>query len=230
MCQGLRAETMPNEDRYPISDAQIARDRRLVRGMLKGDQRLLHTFYDEYFPKLYRYAFRRVASPEDVDEIVQSALTNAARRIETYRGEATLLTWLIQICRGEVSKHYRLVRRHAPSTPFLDDDVLRAVVESLEAPTFDDPESAARRSELVAHVQMALDQLPAHYSDALKLKYVDGFSSKEIAQQRGIGDDAVQSLLARARRAFREVCSISMNPDLAIDHRDRQATAPPEES
>ena len=81
------------DDRLPAGELQIARDRQLVRGMLKGDRRVLHAFYDEYFPKLYRYAARRMKSSHDIDDVVQSALTVAARRIETYRGEATLLAW-----------------------------------------------------------------------------------------------------------------------------------------
>lgn len=206
-------------------ELQIARDRRLVQRLRKDDQRALHVFYDEYFPKLYRYAARRMKSSQDIDEVVQAVLTTAARRIETYRGESTLLTWLIQICRHEVSKHYKFATQMDGAIAFLDDDMLRAAVESLEAPPMDEPESAARRSELIARVQMALDQLPARYADALELKYLEGFSSKEIANQLGIGDEAVQSLLARARRSFREICSIALTFD--TDFGD-SATAPKE--
>ena len=213
-----------SDDHHPAGELQIARDRRLVRGILKADPRVLHAFYDEYFPKLYRYAARRMKSPRDIDEVVQSVLTIAARRIETYRGEATLLTWLIQICRHEVSKHYNTTHADDATMRILDDDVLRAAIESIEAPGHDEPESAARRSELVARVQLALDQLPGRYSDALQLKYFDGFSSKEIAEKFGIGDAAAQSLLARARRAFREVCSIALTFDLDANERNRVST------
>ncbi len=215
------------DDRQRVGELQIARDRRLVRGMLKGDQRVLHAFYDEYFPKLYRYAARRMKSSRDIDEVVQSVLTIAARRIETYRGEATLLAWLIQICRHEVSKHYTLAATYEAAIAFVDDDLLRAAVESLEAPPYDEPESAARRSELVAQVQMALDELPGRYADALQLKYFDGFSSKEIASKLGIGDEAVQSLLARARRAFREICGLALTLDVDADTQTRTSREEP---
>jgi RNA polymerase sigma-70 factor, ECF subfamily len=210
-----------------VGELQIARDRRLVRGMLKGDQRVLHAFYDEYFPKLYRYAARRMKSARDIDEVVQNALAIAARRIETYRGEATLLAWLIQICRHEVSKHYTTAAPYEAAIALVDDDLLRAAVESLEAPSYDEPEAAARRAELVSRVQMALDELPGRYADALQLKYFDGFSSKEIASKLGIGDEAVQSLLARARRAFREICSIALTIDVDAEARIRNSTEEP---
>ncbi len=209
-----------NGPRSRLSDVgalQIARDRKLVRGMLRSDQRVMHAFFDEYFPKLYRYAARRLRTNHDIDEVVQSTLAIAARRISTYRGEATLLTWLIQICRHEVSKRHSRSAAEETIVAFLDDDVLRAAIESIEAPQLDEPESAARHSELVARVQFALDQLPGRYADALQLKYYDGFSSKEIAEKLGIGDEAVQSLLARARRAFREICSLALTIDLGVD-------------
>ncbi len=209
----------------PEGELQIARDRRLVRRLRNDDQRAMREFYDEYLPKLYRYAARRLRTRQDIDDVVQRVLTIAARRIETYRGEATLLTWLVQICRNEVSKHYKLAARDDVTVTFLDDDVLRAVVESLEAPAADEPETAAHQAELVAMVQMALDQLPARYADALELKYFDGFSSKEIAGRLGIGDAAVQSLLARARRSLREICSVGITMNLT---NDAQAKTPAE--
>ena len=203
-----------------IDALQVVRDRKLARRMARGDDASIRAFCDEYLPKLYRYASQRMGNAADVDDVVQVVLINAARAIHTFRGEATLLTWLIQICRREISKHLAHAERRDLATPFLQDDVLRAMVESLEAPELDEPEAAGRRAELIGLVQLALDQLPARYADALELKYVHGFSSKEIAARFGIGDEATQSLLARARRAFREVCGEAVAAEL-----DREAGA-----
>jgi RNA polymerase sigma-70 factor (ECF subfamily) len=101
--------------------------------------------------------------------------------------------------------------------PFLNDDVLRALVESLEAPPSEEPEASARRGELIDLVQSALDQLPTRYADVLELRYVLGLSSKEIAQRLQVGDEAAQSLLGRARRAFRDVCSEAAFASLRAD-------------
>jgi len=79
------------------------------------------------------------------------------------------------------------------------------VVESIETDG-DSPEAGTRRIELITMVQFALDQLPESYAAALELKYIEGFSSREIAARLRISKEATQSLLARARRAFREVC------------------------
>ena len=52
-------------------------------------------------------------------------------------------------------------------------------------------------------MQLSLDHLPAKYADALEWKYVEGLSTKEIAARLELGSEAAESLLARARRAFK---------------------------
>ncbi len=194
---------------------QVGRDRRLARRVLAGDEAAFRQFVDEYFPRLYRYAHRRLRNEADVDDVVQVTLVQAARRLETYRGEATLLTWLVQICRHEISRQLRRDERQADMmTPFLNDEVLRAVVESIEVDQPGTPEADSRRIELISLIQFALDQLPEHYASALELKYIEGLNSREIAGRMQISDEATQSLLARARRAFKEVCGEALRAAL----------------
>ncbi len=196
-------------DQQPDSAAiQLGRDRRLVRKILAGDERSLQQFVDEYFPRLYRYTRHRLGNAADVDDVVQVVLSQAARRLETYRGEATLLTWLIQICRHEIARQASKASRERDlMTPFLNDKVLQSVVESIEVDDGNDPESSLRRNELIRLIQFTLDQLPEHYATALEMKYVWGYDSREIARHLQTSDEAVQSLLARARRAFRDICT-----------------------
>jgi RNA polymerase sigma-70 factor (ECF subfamily) len=184
---------------------RLRQDRQLAAAILKGDERALLRFMDEYFPRLYRYARHRLGNLADVDEVVQTTLSQAARRLETYRGESTLLTWLVQICRHEISRSLQRASRTDMMRPFLNDENLRAVVERIADDQLS-PEQEASRGELISLVQFALDQLPEHYAKALELKYVLGMGSREIAEELSSTDEATQSLLARARRAFRAVC------------------------
>ncbi len=205
---------------------QISRDKKLVRKILAGDELAFKSFVDEYFPKLYRYAYHRLGNKQDVEEVVQVVLSNAARWLGTFRGEATLLTWMVRICRNEISQHLaKLEQRNDLAMPFLDDDVLRSIVESIESDPGDEPEAVSQRNDLITLVQLALDQLPERYAAALELKYIEGYSSKEIARQFEIGDEAVQSMLARARRAFREVCSEAI---FSLLDMDQQLRSPPQ--
>jgi len=192
-----------------LDEVTRARDRRLARRMCEGDEQAIAAFCREYLPKVYRFALARVRVEADADDVVQIVMRNAARRIETYRGEASLLTWLLQICRRELSKRYARADRTPATLAFDGDDALRAAVESIEASSLDEPERAALRDELTARLRCAMEELPQRYADALEMKYVDDMSSKQIAERLGIGDEATQSLLARARRALKGVFTTS---------------------
>ena len=67
-----------------------------------------------------------------------------------------------------------------------------------------DPERALESKELGRLVQVALDQLHPRYGDALEWKYIHGFSVKEIASFMDITPKAAESILSRAREAFRD--------------------------
>lgn len=182
-------------------------DRRLVKRLLARDRAAFNAFFDGYFPRLYRFARTRLGNdPDSTKEVVQVTLTKAVQNLGSYRGEAALFTWLCSICRNVIADHQERVAReraHVVLTEDLPD--VRAAVESLAAPASDDPEANFRRLETVRLIQVALDQLPAHYGNALEWKYVYGFSVEEIAAKLGVGLEAAQSLLARAKRSFVEV-------------------------
>ena len=191
----------------------LARDRRLAARMCQGDDDAIRGFCREYMPMVYRFALVRVRTPADADDVVQSVMINAARRIETYRGEAPLFAWLKQICRREVARRYLRLERQPRVLPLGSDDALRAAVEAIEASPSDEPERVALRRELIERLHAALDELPDRYAAALEMKYVDELGSKEIAARLDIGDEAAQSLLARARRALREICETKLRID-----------------
>lgn len=179
-------------------------DRSLARAVVKGDERAIREFMDIYFPRLYRFALVRMnddhAAAEDV---VQQTLTIAARKMSTYRGEATLMSWLGQICRRELVRHARKDRRRGQVITLFDDEpLLESLMQTLEAG--DTPEQVNQRAELISMVHLVLDQLPGRNGDVLEWKYIDGLSIAEISERLGIGTEAVQSQLARARRAFKQ--------------------------
>lgn len=182
-------------------------DKRLVKQMLAGNRTAFDQFFDDHFSRLYRFTLARI--PEDPDgaqEIVQATLVKAVHRLKQYRAEAMLHTWLCSICRNEISDWLKKTGRRRAHIVLTEDSArIRAIVDSMRDTTNEQPESTASRGELMRLIQVALDQLPARYGDALEWKYIEGYSVKEIAQRLNVGPEAAQSLLARAKRAFKEV-------------------------
>ncbi len=181
------------------------RDRGLVRKMLAGDERAFDEFFEGHFPGLYRFALTRLRKDEDAaEEVAQATICKAITKLATYRGEAALFTWLCTFCRHEVSAFYKRNRWAARRMDLIEDvPEIRAALES-SGGMFDGPETAFDRAEISRLVQVVLDQLPAHYGNALEWKYLDGVSVKEIAARLKLSPKAAESLLTRAREAFRD--------------------------
>lgn len=177
----------------------------LARRLIGGDEAAFEEFFSAYFPRLYRFALARLAGNEDAaDEIAQRVLIRAIDRLHTYRGEAALLTWLCTFCRREIGRWLEQEGRHH-DVPLLDEGPeLRAVLDSVAVSGARDPEAELRRRELSELVQLTLDHLPGRYGDVLEWKYIQGLSVGEIALRLGLGYKAAESLLTRARAAFRE--------------------------
>jgi RNA polymerase sigma-70 factor (ECF subfamily) len=181
-------------------------DRRRVRAMLAGESAAFDAFFNDFFPRLYRFVLPRVEhSHAAAQDICQVALSQAVKRLASYRGEAALFTWLCQIARNTLADYWQRQRKERAHVVYAEDDALaRAVLESIEADPRDGPEAKRHNEELARAVQVALDHLPLHYGDALEWKYLDGLSIAEIAERLGSTTVAAQSILQRARTAFRE--------------------------
>lgn len=179
-------------------------DRFLVARLLRGDEEAFTELFDRNFGPLYRFALARVADEDAAEEVVQTTLCRAVRKLASYRGEAALLTWLTTICRREIATYFEQ-RKKVPPMIDLSDDLpeLRAALESLGAESLS-TESSVQRHELARIVHVVLDHLPGRYGDALEWKYIDGFSVAEIAERLTLAPKAAESLLTRARAAFRD--------------------------
>lgn len=183
-------------------------DLALARRMLGGDESAFEEFFADYFPRLYRFARVRLAGNGDAaEEVVQAALIRAVDRISTYRGDAAMFTWLCTLCRREIANW---LERTGKSTDVLLEDrpETRAALDAIAASTRRDPETELDRQELSRLVQVTLDHLPRRYADALEWKYIQELSVDEIAMRLGLGYKAAESLLTRAREAFRQRFSV----------------------
>lgn len=177
-----------------------------MRRMLAGEERAFNAFFNDFFPRVYRFALPRLAGDQDAaKEVVQATLVKAIRSLANYRGDAALFSWVCQICRHQIVDHLRVHQRHSKHVTLLEDSPdLRAALESIEAPAEDEPLQRYGTEETRRLIRSVLDRLPGRYGDVLEWKYVEGRSVEEIGALLGIGHTAAQSMLARARVAFRE--------------------------
>jgi RNA polymerase sigma-70 factor (ECF subfamily) len=198
-----------------LGDAACCADTELVAAMLRGDQRAFRTFFDSYFPRLYRFAFGRLRNVEAARDVAQSTLINAMRALPGFRRQAALFTWLCQICTTQIVDFIRANRRHATHLA-LEVDPARKVVERVAAAVEHRPDHACCNVELSRLIESVLDALPGRYGDVLGWKYVDDLTVEQIGERLGTGQMAAQSMLARARIAFRDSLKALLGAD-ALD-------------
>ena len=178
-------------------------DRDLAKRIVGGDEAALDEFCVEYIDRLYRFATGRLESIEAIEDVVQETLIRGMRSMHGYRGEAALFSWLCQICRNQISDWYRKNHTAQINVPNIElDDRVRSVLDSQGE--LAGPARETERFATAEAVQVTLDYLPERYASALEWKYIEGLSIAEIADRLHVTRVAVQSLLARARREFRQ--------------------------
>ena len=200
-------------------DLTTADDRALARQLRRGDHQAFEAFVDTCIPALYRFATSRIGSdPELVDEIVQTTLYQAFTSLRSYRGEGSLAAWITGICRFVISNHRRRQRRRPDVRLMENDDAVLAAAPTGERQR--DPEQRLVDAQARRRVHEVLDALPARYAVVLEWKYVDGKSVREIATLCSLSPKAAESLLTRARQAFRTRFTVASSGERAEPSQD----------
>ena len=171
-------------------------ERGLRDAVLRGDAGAWRVLHDRCFEPLYGFVYLRAGRRRDrAEDVVEESWMIAVRRIATFDPErGTFSSWLRGIAENVLRNRARRWQR--------DDAVLRGspAVDELVAAHG----GAETHLETAEHVALALAGLPERYREALRSRYQEDRTVDEIATRSGDTPKAVESLLSRARAAFRE--------------------------
>jgi RNA polymerase sigma-70 factor (ECF subfamily) len=174
---------------------------------LRGDADAVRALSGAVLQPLYSFCFHRVGRNRHLcEEVVQETMVRALRDLERYepaRAADNIWPWLTGLARNEL--HRVLVRERATVSldalwARMDQELLALYARLDSAPLAED---VLIREETRELVNATMSQLPPHYREALEGKYVGGKSVRDLAATLGATDKAVESLLTRARKAFR---------------------------
>jgi RNA polymerase sigma-70 factor (ECF subfamily) len=170
---------------------RVWRERGLREAVLAGDEDAWRQWYDESYPGLYAYVSWRCGGLRDhADELVQEVWLTAVKRLASFDPAAgSFAGWLRGIAGQLARNHFRRERRRAASP----------LPAEVAAPADGEP----LRRDRAERVARALAELPEPYEAVLRAKYLDGLDVAAIADARGQSAKAVESMLSRAREAFR---------------------------
>lgn len=179
---------------------------RVLHAAQAGDRAAIQRFYDANVDGLYAFVFFRVGRDTALaQDVVQETFAKALARTTDYdpkRGSES--SWLAVLSRNVIRDHLREHRRAdqlLETWDRIDATLAQTFAAMAKRPL---PGDVLERAETRDLVHMAIANLPDQYRSALTRKYVDGESLEALAGELGISVDATKSLLARARRAFRD--------------------------
>lgn len=161
-------------------------DERLARAAA-GDLAAFEALYREHVGRVYAVCLRATADVGHAEALTQEVFLKAWQRLGTFRGEASLATWLRRIAVNAVCDHFRARRPEDPS-----DDV-----EGEVAP-------AQHAVETGVDLERAIATLPERARLVFVLHDVCGTGHAEIADRLGVTEGTSKAQLFRARRLLRE--------------------------
>jgi RNA polymerase sigma-70 factor (ECF subfamily) len=141
-------------------------------------------------PEVYRFVLHRCGDPDLAEELMAEALLAAAHRYRDGEAGAVTVAWIMSVARNKLLEHWRRSQR--------EQHRLRLVWASQEGSLVSGPDEASPERALSVLRQMA----PLHQA-VLTLRYVDDLTVPDVARELGRSLHATESLLTRAKAAFR---------------------------
>ncbi len=159
-----------------------------------ASEQAFRAFYDRVLPRIYGYLIHRCDGDVSVaEDLTQQTFIEAVKLHHAYDGRADPLTWLTAIARHKLADHYR--RRETEERRRL-----RLVVKEIAA---DNEDGVWRQIDEREAIMRALATLPTLQRAVLVLHHADSLSVREISGELGKSESSIESLMTRARDAFR---------------------------
>lgn len=153
---------------------------------------MLEKLFDQSYDSILRYCLIRTGSRAVAEDVAAAVFVDAARRAADETEFVADVSWLYMVARRRLIDHWRSAERHR-----------RRILRLIEFGATDDPVEADDAAEATSHlVHEALASLSGRQRALLTLRYLDGCSVTEIAEELELTYRAAESALARARRSF----------------------------
>ncbi len=186
------------------------RDQDLLDRIRQRDFSAFEELVDRYEGKVYALGLKLTGNPDDAEEVAQEVFLTLYQKLDQFRGESLLSSWIYRITANAAFMKLRDRRkrstveyREAAADPAADE--LPEVIASF--PRGDWSQAAderMERGELKARIDQAIAELPDRFKLIFLLKDVQGLSNEEIGEIVNMTVPAVKSRLHRARLFLRE--------------------------
>ena len=171
-------------------------DEELVHRARNGDREAFDEIVERHKGAVFRAALAALRNREDAEDVTQETFITAYRKLDSFRGDSQLRTWLSRIAWNRSMDR----RRRGRFRSFLHLDEPQSVELPSQEP---DPERATLAASVHARVRRAIDLLPANLRDTLLLASAKDLDYASIAELLGVREGTVKSRVFEARALLR---------------------------
>jgi RNA polymerase sigma-70 factor (ECF subfamily) len=200
---------MPDIER--TSNPASTADQELLARLQAGDERALADLSDAYSSKIYQLAFRYLRNKEDAEEITQDVLFKVYRKVDAFRGDAQLSSWIYRITfnaamsRLRTARYQRAQAEDRRAAAVQEEDGLNAQPRTPDVADWSDlADERVLRTQLRQRVFRAILALPAIYRAPVMLRDIQGMSTEEASAVLKVKDQTLKSRLHRGRLILRK--------------------------
>jgi RNA polymerase sigma factor (sigma-70 family) len=160
----------------------------LISACVQNNRLAQRTLYDRYKRAMFTLAYRLTSDFDDANDVLQDAFLDVFRKLESFRGDATLGAWIRAIV---VRKAYRKLEKHQ----FLE------LVDEIPADGLIDWGSSLDAE----YLEKAIQSLPEGFRIVFVLIEIEGYTHRETAEILGIAEGTSKSQLFHAKKRLKEI-------------------------
>jgi len=176
----------------------------LVERLRAQDPTAVADLSESYGAKIYQLAFRYLRNREDAEEVAQDVLLKVYQKIDAFRGDAALSSWIYRITFNAAMSRLRQFKQNLPNAmdKMNDDETQPLKREAIDwAPLADED---MLRAEMRRELVRALKDMPLLYRAPVILRDVQGLSTEEASAVLHVKEQTLKSRLHRGRLMLRE--------------------------
>jgi RNA polymerase sigma-70 factor (ECF subfamily) len=193
-------------------------DARFIAALRRRDERAFNRLVVGYQDQVFTLCLRLLGSREEARDVAQDVFVTIFQKIDTFRGDAKLSTWIFRVAANHAKNRIKyLSRRHDRDQDSFDDMPVPPASGKLSA-SFPDPDEALAGARLERTLHRALARLDEDQRALVVLRDLQGMTYEEIAEVTGLNLGTIKSRLHRGRAYLKTVMDAWMDGrDIAPD-------------
>ena len=177
-------------------------DQTLIKELIEGNAKVFEAFVLKYQGLVYNTCYSFLNHREDTEDVAQEVFIDAIRSLNTFRGDASLSTWLYRLSMNKSLDFIRAKKRQKRGSGLLsffdNDEMSRLNVQDTKQPHTQLEDEEKRQ---ILHA--AIEKLPARQKRAIILSRFEDLSQEQVAEVMETSVSSIESLLVRGKKKLK---------------------------